>query len=183
MGESAFDDKLDSEGWLIKDLWEKYEEIAMHFNDLLIRLRTPALAGVAAISTLVSIFARSGSDLRMSWEVAVGVFLFLCLFWIAIWIIDFRYYNRLLIGAVAALIALENASKSRSRVRHIDMSTRVENAVAARGEMWRSIKSGLGRWAFYVIVFVALIGGLCFSISEYNNQLRHTPSDLRHLLP
>src|SRR5665811_1811727 len=87
--------RAEPEGWPLKDLWEKYEDIAMHFNDLLIRLRTQALAGVAAISTLVSIFARSGSDLRISWEVAVGVLLFLCLFWIAIWIIEFCYYNKL----------------------------------------------------------------------------------------
>jgi hypothetical protein len=30
----------DHEGWPIRELWEKYEEITMHFNDLIIRLRT-----------------------------------------------------------------------------------------------------------------------------------------------
>jgi hypothetical protein len=171
----SFEERLDSEGWLIKDLWEKYEDIAMHFNDLLIRLRTQALAGVAAISTIVSIFARSGSDLRMSWEVAVGVFFFLCLFWIAIWIVDFRYYNKLLIGAVAALMALEEASKTQSRVRHINMSTMIEKAVACElpgPAKRRRLKLAIGCWAFYVIVFLALILGLCFSYNEYREQGR-----------
>jgi len=40
----SVDDTIAKEGrfsgddWAIKELWEKYEEIAMHFNDLLIRL-------------------------------------------------------------------------------------------------------------------------------------------------
>src|SRR5664280_1831888 len=46
--------RAEPEGWPLKDVWEKYEDIAMHFNDLLIRLRTQALAAVAAISTLVT---------------------------------------------------------------------------------------------------------------------------------
>ena len=49
----------DHQGWPIRELWEKYEEITMHFNDLIIRLRTQALAGVAALSALVGIFAKA----------------------------------------------------------------------------------------------------------------------------
>jgi hypothetical protein len=33
-------------------LWKEYEGVAMHFNELLIRLRTQALGGVAAISAI-----------------------------------------------------------------------------------------------------------------------------------
>ena len=32
---------------LVLDQWYKYEQIAMHFNDLLMRFRTQALAGLA----------------------------------------------------------------------------------------------------------------------------------------
>jgi hypothetical protein len=145
----------------------------MHFNDLLIRLRTQALAGVAAISTLVSIFARSGTDLSMSWEVSAGVFGILCLFWIAIWIIDFWYYNKLLIGAVTALVTLEELSKTKSRIRQIDLSTTVENAVAgaSRGRnKARAFKLRPGPRAFYLIVFLALLGGFAFSFLEYKQQ-------------
>jgi hypothetical protein len=85
--------RFEPEGWPLKDVWEKYEDIAMHFNDLLIRLRTQALAAVAAISTLVTIFGKTGADPKLSWELAALIFSLLAVFWIAIWIIDFCYYN------------------------------------------------------------------------------------------
>jgi hypothetical protein len=62
--------RAEPEGWPLKDVWEKYEDIAMHFNDLLIRLRTQALAAVAAISTLATIFGKTGADPKLSWELA-----------------------------------------------------------------------------------------------------------------
>jgi hypothetical protein len=49
----------DDEGWPIFDVWKKYEQIAMHFNDLLIRIRTQALAGVAALSAFTGLFAKA----------------------------------------------------------------------------------------------------------------------------
>ena len=62
-------------GFAIRELWEKYEEIAMHFNDLIIRLRTQALAGVAALSTLVGLFAKSDlGPFSYSWEIAILFF-------------------------------------------------------------------------------------------------------------
>lgn len=169
----AQDKLIESEGWPVLELWQKYEEIAMHFNDLLIKLRTQALGAVAAISTLVGIFGRSGSDNRESWEISAAVFFFLCLFWLAIWIIDFCYYNRLLLGAVDAILELERESKIRLRLQHINISTKIERAVAGEclavdGELRKRFwKMSSGRWAFYVIVFVALVLALGFSIYEY----------------
>lgn len=167
----------ESEGWPVFDLWQKYEEIAMHFNDLLIKLRTQALGAVAAISTLVGIFGRTGADNKESWEIAAAVFFFLCLFWIAIWIIDFCYYNRLLLGAVKAILEVEKLSQSRSRLLHINISTCIEEAVAGGSAAADSIRHSrfrnliLGRWAFYIIVFLALVLALSFSIYEYKTDL------------
>jgi hypothetical protein len=39
------------QGWPVFEVWTKYEDIAMHFNDLLIRLRTQALGAIAALGT------------------------------------------------------------------------------------------------------------------------------------
>jgi hypothetical protein len=50
------------EGWPVFEVWKKYEEITMHFNDLLMRLRTQALAAVAALATIVGIFSKAGAD-------------------------------------------------------------------------------------------------------------------------
>lgn len=162
-----------NDGWPIKEVWEKYEEIAMHFNDLLIRLRTQALAAVAAISTLVGIFSKTGADDKISWALAAAVFFFLCLFWIAVWIIDFCYYNRLLLGAVDAILDLEAISKDKTHIRHIDISTKIERSVAGESPSLekerrkRLRKLIFGRWAFYLIVFIALISGLGFSITQH----------------
>jgi hypothetical protein len=163
--------RAEPEGWPLKDVWEKYEDIAMHFNDLLIRLRTQALAAVAAISTLVTIFGKTGADPKLSWELAALVFSLLSVFWIAIWIIDFCYYNRLLIGAVAAILDIEALSKEAIYIRQIDISTKIERAVAREGkslpsDWYRFFNLHLGTWAFYVFVFGALIGGILFLLGE-----------------
>ncbi len=163
--------RFEPEGWPLKDVWDKYEGIAMHFNDLLMRLRTQALAAVAAISILVSIFGKTGTDPKLSWELAVLVFSLLSVFWVAIWVIDFFYYNKLLIGAVAAILDLEKMSNDTMWIRRIDISTKIENAVAGVGEapsytFSKRFKTAFGRRAFYLIVFVALIGGLLFSVCE-----------------
>src|SRR5689334_19710460 len=121
-GESDPDEK----GWDIRKLWEKYEDITMHFNDLLIKLRTQALAAVAALATLVGIFAKS-QTLNVSWEIATIVLFALCVMWVAVWILDFTYYNKLLIGAVVALTILEDESKRATRIHAIQLSTIIEN--------------------------------------------------------
>jgi hypothetical protein len=163
--------QLEPEGWPLKDVWEKYEDIAMHFNDLIMRLRTQALAAVAAISVLASIFGKTGADPKLSWELAALVFSLLSVFWIAIWVIDVFYYNKLLIGAVSAIVVLEKMSNDTMWVRRLDISTKIENAVAGIGDapnydFSKRFKLAFGRRAFYLIVFFALIGGLSFSLCE-----------------
>ena len=152
------------EGWPIFAVWRKYEDIAMHFNDLLIRLRTQALGAVAAIVTIVGILSKTTGNPQVSWEMISIAFIFLLVFWIAIWVIDFCYYNRLLTGAVAALLALEELSKSNRYVRHIDMSTKIEDGVAGYlPNNPRACQLNFGRWVFYILVAIALIGGLVFA--------------------
>ena len=103
----SMEEGQEEEGWPIREVWKDYEDIAMHFNDLLMKLRTQALAGVAALSALVGIFGRTGSE-AANWKMAALVLAFLVVFWIAIWLIDFLYYNRLLVGAVRALLDLRS---------------------------------------------------------------------------
>ena len=116
----------------IQQLWEKYEDIAMHFNDLLMRLRSQGLAGVAALSTLVGIFAKEQpSSFQIDWLVATFIFIALSVSWVAIGCIDLMYYNRLLMGAVAALVELEERSRD-SRIDGINMSTSIVREFAAK---------------------------------------------------
>lgn len=149
-------------GTPIFEVWSKYEEVAMHFNDLLLKIRTQALGVVAALSTIVGIFAKT-TDVKLSWEMATGAFLILSIFWIAIWTIDFRYYNRLLIGAVLAITSIEEESKTKTRIKRLNLSQEIERA--ARNDLTKDEKkissevSG-GRWWFYILVFCALMIGL-----------------------
>lgn len=99
----------------ILDLWKKYEEIAMHFNDLIMKVRTQSLGGVALIATLVSVLSKDGEDGSVTWGAVTGVFFFMVVFWLALFLVDFLYYNRLLNGAVVALLLLENRSKNGER--------------------------------------------------------------------
>ena len=164
----------------IVDLWYKYEKIAMHFNELILKIRVQALAVVAAISAIVGLLSKTVSDNSFSWKIMIIVFFFLMLFWIAIWILDFMYYNRLLSGAVRALLKIEHLSKNQSYISDIDLSSMIEDAVA--GEKYEPVgkkrKESHGRWWFYWLVFVALIFGFLFSMYkaygfEIINMLQH----------
>jgi hypothetical protein len=155
-------------GWPIRELWEKYQNIAIHFNDLIIRLRTQALAAVAALSTLVGIFAKTDlGNFTYTWEIAGFVFAALAFFWVAIWILDFAYYNQLLIGAIAALLELEKESETRENVSRIRFSTLVEESLSTGLEFDLTPKQRFrvvgARWSFYILVFVALVAGSAFS--------------------
>ena len=43
-------------------LWSKYEDVTMHFNDLILKLRFQALAGVAGLSAVAGLFGREISE-------------------------------------------------------------------------------------------------------------------------
>ena len=158
----------------IFDLWDKYESIAMHFNDLILKIRIQALATVAAISVIVGIFNKTGSEAQsFNWVISAGVFFLLMLFWLAIWIIDFKYYNRLLIGSVQAIKDLEQLSKTETHTKKIDISKKVEDAV--KGITVRDAdfhkKDSLGRWWFYSLVFLGLFLGFIISVIAFKYSL------------
>jgi hypothetical protein len=157
------DDEFEPE---IQALWVKYEEIAMHFNDLLMRLRSQSLAGIAAVSTLVGIFTKTGADARMDWLAATALFVAMTFFWIAIFCLDWGYYNRLLVGAVTAIKDLESKSGTglRSPIK-INMSTVIEAEFASRPSESRFG----GVLAFYGIVLAVIVCGAVFSYVMFCN--------------
>lgn len=151
----------------VQRLWEQYEGIAMHFNDLLIRLRTQSLAGVAAISAVVGIFTKEGGagDIHLDWTIAEAIFLAMSGFWIAIWCLDMGYYNRLLVGAVDAIETLENKTANGEFAGEIDLSRTIIKTFGKDWWDWR--KRGYdGVVAFYVIVLALLITAVWFAHSR-----------------
>ena len=51
----------DPKGFDLLGLWKEYEAVAMHFNDLLIRIRTQSLAAVAAFATVAGLLLKEES--------------------------------------------------------------------------------------------------------------------------
>jgi hypothetical protein len=152
----------------VQRLWEQYEGIAMHFNDLLIRLRTQSLAGVAAISAVVGIFAREGGagDIHLDWDIVQAIFLAMTGFWIAIWCLDIGYYNRLLSGAVDAIEELEKKTAPDGQFTgEIDMSRTIVKQFDRDWWNWRK-RSYDGVVSFYVIVLALLLTGFWFAHSR-----------------
>lgn len=144
------------EGTPIFEVWKTYEEVAMHFNDLLIKLRMQALAGVAALAVLASIVGNVKTySFQGTWIVAAACFLGLMFIWVAIWLLDRLYYNRLLLGSVAAITEIEELSKKSEYVTELNLSSHIAKSVA--GNSVRPKLSGVT--AFYGIVFAILAIG------------------------
>jgi uncharacterized membrane protein len=149
-------------GFDLFEAWKEHEKVAMHFNDLLIRLRAQSLGAVAAIAAVAGVVLKGeGVTADLRWGTLAAVFAVLAMLWVALWVLDFAYYNRLLLGAVDALLKVEEASKSGSRLNALTLSRDIEQAVrnsrlGSPLDHWARTK---GLWAFYLIVLAVLVAG------------------------
>jgi len=86
------------------EAWKTSEEVAMHFNNLLLGFRLKAIGGVAA-GAIGAVGLKFGelADPR----IVLAVFVALAITWALVWAADFFYYYRLLTGAVDELLRLE----------------------------------------------------------------------------
>lgn len=102
------------------DLWYHYEEIAMHFNQLMIQYRLQLMAGMGALGgILVFSIENNVKDRRTKINLRAFASSGLLLILAGAICLDLYYYYPLLEGAVEALVALEQQLPS------IDMSTRI----------------------------------------------------------
>jgi hypothetical protein len=131
-------------------LWSKYEDIAMHFNELLIRLRVQALGGLTISGSLITAILKN----EKSYYSLKFIFPFFLIAWGAIYCLDMLYYNRLLSGAADAIIELEAKYPS------FQLSTKTANSIRS---------STKGRKWFYLIVFIGL--GIISVLLWFNNIL------------
>lgn len=110
-------------------LWYHYEEIAMHFNQLIIQYRLQLMGGAGAIGALASYLIGSKVDDAyrrhfLRFGVAVGMLLII----FAAAVLDICYYDKLLQGAVDALLQFEEEHPE------IYMSTKIRDRVGGTGE-------------------------------------------------
>lgn len=148
-------------------LWKSYEDVAMHFNDLIIRLRIQSIGGIAALAAILGIFLKdsSGNSFSFNYCIATVALFVLTMFWLSIFFLDIFYYNRLLEGAVNAILKLEQNKDEFLVNKDINLSTNIELAFRTR---FKHEPKGLkkifnGRIGFYLVVLLALI--ITFTIS------------------
>ena len=146
------------------ELWSKYEDVAIHFNDLIMRLRTHALTGVAGVVTVAGLAINFGGKQAPAaeWTMVLFAISFLTIAWIALWILDVGYYNRLLIGAVNAICELEKATQTanpQDPLKSIILSTRVRSQASGHTYVVN---------IFYIAVLIGLLVGDALAYAKYS---------------
>jgi hypothetical protein len=153
-------------------VWKHYEDVAMHFNDLIIKLRTQSIGGLAGLAAILGIFlhTQGGDNESFNCGLAIVATICLMLLWIAVWILDMRYYNRLLEGSVNAILELEKGKDAFQDKKEISLSSNIEGAFRRRfpHEPRGWYKRGInGRNGFYAMVLIALLLILVASVVTY----------------
>lgn len=91
------------------ELWYHYEQIAMHFNELIIQYRLQLMGGAGVIGALSGYLI--GSKVKsalMRHQLRAYVSSGLLFLILAAFYLDLYYYNELLRGAVKAILKLES---------------------------------------------------------------------------
>ncbi len=152
------------------EVWKEYEHTAVHFNDLIMKLRVQALGVVTAVATIAGIVLKEAGQIQ--WDMLSVAFLVLILFWLAVWVLDSWYYACLLYGAVDAIVELEKRSREHAsghpeRI-FLDLSTAIEKKVGSSERTWFR---AVGPPMFYGLVLIILCL-ICFWTRLQANQGR-----------
>jgi len=85
--------------------WRTIIQTQMHFNDLLVRLRTVT---ITALATLVGAAVAIIQIAKLRDGAAIVVFWAPWFIWLIVFVLDFFYYHRLLIGSVKAALKFDD---------------------------------------------------------------------------
>ena len=136
----------------VLELWKKYEDVAMHFNDLLMRWRLQAMGGLAGLVTLAGFVVGDAATLDARYRAMLILSGVLTFGWVGVALIDLFYYRRLLRGAVNALLAIEKSHPT------ITLSTAIENEAATA--------SVVTPWIFYLCGLIPLVVIIWWAVSQ-----------------
>jgi hypothetical protein len=141
------------------NLWYHYEQVAMHFNELIIQYRLHLMGGLGTIGALSGyLIGGKVDDPQMrNWLralVSTGLLMLL----VAAASLDLFYYDQLLQGAVDALVEFE------SKHPPIDLSTLIEKKVTYRGM--------IPIYFTYGLIFISLFG---FTVWSWRIFLKERP--------
>ncbi|MEQ8427620.1 MAG: hypothetical protein RLT87_00730 [Gammaproteobacteria bacterium] len=103
------------------NLWFHYEEIAMHFNELIIQYRLQLMGGAGAIGAIASYLVGSKVESEIDrHKLRALISTGLLIIFVSAAYLDLFYYNELLRGSVDALIELE------AKYPELNMSTSIK---------------------------------------------------------
>lgn len=147
------------------DLWYHYEQVAMHFNELIMQYRLQLMGGLGTIGALSGYLIGSKVEDQQvrNWLRALVSTGLLVLF-VAAAALDLFYYNPLLQGAVDALVEYE------SKHPPINLSTLITKRVEHRGMVPIVFA--------YSLIFIALGWFTLWSWFKYRNE-RMTAAESR----
>lgn len=137
------------------ELWCKYEDMTVHFNGIILKVRIQALALVSILMTIIGAVAKNSDKIPLIF--LIFIFLTLLVFWVAIWLLDIKYYNKILNANVDALVELEKNNKDINHVIKPILSTVIRN----------KIKSDFYPNLFYFMGSLLLTLGLVWSLIKY----------------
>jgi len=145
------------EAQLILSAWTKIVDTQMHFNEMVMKVRSLAITlilaafGAAAYSVQTPLFLNV-------YERPVHVAFFIIIFgltgWLALWVMDLGHFHKLLRGAVAKGMALEEQYKNHALVGGLlGMTT----AISSESRTLMKIKVSAGKkiGIFYAVVFIS----------------------------
>jgi len=137
------------------EVWSKSEDVAIHFNDLIMRWRLQAVGGLAALTALAGFVVGDADTLRARYRGMVMLSALLASGWVGVAVLDLFYYRKLLTGAVSTLIDLEK------KMPDVQLSTEIERQ-ARNGARWAP-------WAFYVLGVLPLLGFIGWALLQLNS--------------
>jgi hypothetical protein len=142
--------QLDAVPAQVVELWTKYEEIAMHFNDLMMRWRLQAVGGLATLITISGFVVGDATTFAVRYRAMLILSGTLAVVWLGVAIIDLFYYRKLLRGAIDGILRLETLTPE------IQLSTVIEDHAACGGR-WAP-------WVFYLCAFLPLVGVVAWAL-------------------
>lgn len=132
--------------------WEKAEDVAIHFNEMILNFRLKAIGALTLAAGLVGTVLLNKGDKASEavpsinyFSFALGMW-FLAVVWAAIMCLDLFYYHRLLLGAVADALRIEEISGGR-----LHLSTEIKNKAE------EGVTDSVARGLFYALPLAAMI--------------------------
>jgi hypothetical protein len=112
--------------------WKTVIETQMHFNDLIMRLRSIA---ITALTTLVGIALAVIKVAKLTDGAAVVVYCVPWLLWLVVFVLDYFYYHRLLMGSVIASFKFDECQELRN-LGLFGMSSSITRSVTPPSSRW-----------------------------------------------